>query len=65
MYCNNCGKEIADGAKYCEHCGEQLDENAEQEEQASFVGGCLMWCIWAVVLLTGLIWVLQACSMFM
>lgn len=64
MYCKDCGKEIADGAKYCEHCGAQLEQDAEQEEKGSFVGGCLMWCIWAVVLLTGLIWVLQACSMF-
>ena len=21
MYCNNCGSEIADGAKFCSNCG--------------------------------------------
>ena len=26
MFCNNCGKEIPDGAKFCQHCGAQLPE---------------------------------------
>lgn len=24
MFCNNCGKELPDGAKFCNHCGAQL-----------------------------------------
>ena len=24
MYCNNCGKEIADGSKFCPECGQKM-----------------------------------------
>lgn len=30
MFCNNCGKEIPDGALFCTGCGKKIGDNAEQ-----------------------------------
>ena len=32
MYCENCGKEIKDGAKFCIHCGAKVDYDFLDEE---------------------------------
>ena len=35
MFCSNCGKEIADGAKFCKYCGFSMDESADIKNEVS------------------------------
>lgn len=35
MFCSNCGKEIADGAKFCKYCGFSMDECADIKNEVS------------------------------
>lgn len=37
MFCSNCGKEIADGAKFCKYCGFSMDESADIKNEISSV----------------------------
>ena len=32
MYCNECGKELKDGAKFCGYCGTKLEQKIEEEQ---------------------------------
>ena len=34
MFCNNCGKEIVDGAKFCNYCGAQINAQPRAEQPA-------------------------------
>ena len=38
MFCNNCGKEIKDGAKFCPACGAEQGMNADVPKQCEDVG---------------------------
>ena len=35
MYCNNCGKEIADGTKFCPYCGKAVAQTNAATEQTN------------------------------
>ena len=36
MYCNACGKLIAEDGRYCSHCGNVVGDDARAEETDSF-----------------------------
>lgn len=33
MYCDNCGKEVANDSKFCRYCGKKLIKEMQQEEK--------------------------------
>lgn len=33
MFCQKCGKEIADGAQFCQYCGQQVNGAIQQQPQ--------------------------------
>lgn len=68
MFCNNCGKEIADGSKFCNYCGTKIalpnnDESAPKEnnnQNQNYIpdddkGGCLKGVLVFVGVIIGLV----------